>query len=77
MSIETIQVNLNTGFLNSPDKDITIKFTPRWSQTTRQNDIFKWIIPQNKDFTIKFTPQWQQITFQIDVFKWIMISMFP
>ena len=23
------QVNLNTGFLNSPDKDITIKFTPR------------------------------------------------
>jgi len=23
------EVNLNTGFLNSPDKDITIKFTPR------------------------------------------------
>ena len=24
-----IQVNLNTGFINSPDKDITIKFTQR------------------------------------------------
>ena len=43
-----IQVNLNTGFINSPDKEITIKFTPRWLQTTFDIRVVKLIIPQNK-----------------------------